>query len=89
MDRFPYWDIPFATDIVPRQVEFKKNMALLNDKLNACIGKALENRKPEDTEALQNRDYSVICPLEGYRADPGKIPSHFPSLNSGDHVHPL
>ena len=29
-----------------------------------------------------------ICPLEGYRADPGKILSHFPSLKSGDHVPP-
>ena len=28
------------------------------------------------------------CPLEDYRADPGKILSHFPSLNSGDHVAP-
>ena len=29
-----------------------------------------------------------FCPLEGYRADPGKILSHFPSLKSGDHVPP-
>ena len=28
------------------------------------------------------------CPLEGYRVDPGKILSHFPSLKSGDHVPP-
>ena len=28
------------------------------------------------------------CPLEGYRADPGKILSHVPSLKSGDHVPP-
>merc|ERR1719191_1506494 len=37
MTPFPYWNIPFATDIVPRQVEFKKNIALLNGKLNECI----------------------------------------------------
>ena len=24
---FPYWNIPFMTDIVPRQREFKSNMA--------------------------------------------------------------
>ena len=26
------------------------------------------------------------CPLEGYRADPGKTLSHVLSLKSGDHV---
>ena len=28
------------------------------------------------------------CPLEGYRAGPGKILSHSPHLKSGDHVPP-
>lgn len=60
MTPLPYWNIPFATDIVPRQVKFKKNMALLNDRLDACIKKALENRKEEDVEALQNRDYAAM-----------------------------
>merc|ERR1719316_2496259 len=60
MTPFPYWNIPFATDIVPRQVKFKKDMALLNDRLNACIKGALQTAKKEDTEALQNRDYTSI-----------------------------
>lgn len=60
MTPLPYWNIPFATDIVPRQRLFKKNMALLNDRLNAAIDAALSDRKEEDTEALQNRDYSSI-----------------------------
>jgi cytochrome P450 len=60
MTPLPYWNLPFATDIVPRQVEFKKNMALLNDRLDACITKALQNRKEEDVDALQNRDYAAM-----------------------------
>jgi hypothetical protein len=34
---FPYWNIPFATSIVPRQREFKKNMGIINDTLNGLI----------------------------------------------------
>jgi hypothetical protein len=34
---FPYWNIPFATSIVPRQREFKKNMDIINDTLNGLI----------------------------------------------------
>jgi cytochrome P450 len=56
----PYWDIPFATDIIPRQVEFKKNMKVLNDRLDMCINTALADRKQEDVEALQEQDYSSM-----------------------------
>ena len=35
-----------------------------------------------------NLHWTLKCPLEGYRADPGKILSPFPSLKSGDHVPP-
>eukprot|EP00747_Dinoflagellata_sp_TGD_P200284 gnl/TRDRNA2_/TRDRNA2_73680_c1_seq1.p1 gnl/TRDRNA2_/TRDRNA2_73680_c1~~gnl/TRDRNA2_/TRDRNA2_73680_c1_seq1.p1 ORF type:complete len:290 (+),score=40.84 gnl/TRDRNA2_/TRDRNA2_73680_c1_seq1:2-871(+) len=35
-------------------------MALLNDRLNSCIKAALADRKEEDIEALQNRDYASM-----------------------------
>ena len=57
---FPYWNIPFMTDIVPRQREFKANMALINDTLNGLIAKAQKFEGTEDLEELQNRDYSKV-----------------------------
>jgi cytochrome P450 len=57
---FPYWNIPFMCDIVPRQREFKKNMALINDTLNGLIAKAQKFEGTEDLEELQNRDYSAV-----------------------------
>ena len=52
---FPYWNLPFATDIVPRQREFKANMKLINDTLNGLIAKAQKFEGTEDLEELQNR----------------------------------
>jgi cytochrome P450 len=57
---FPYWNIPFMTDIVPRQREFKANMALINETLNGLIAKAQKFEGTEDLEELQNRDYSKV-----------------------------
>ena len=56
----PYWKIPGATFVVPRQVRFKKNMALLNDELNKCIKAASLNRDEQDVEQLEQRDYSTM-----------------------------
>ena len=57
---FPYWNIPFMTDIVPRQREFKANMNLINETLNELITKAQKFEGTEDLEELQNRDYSKV-----------------------------
>ena len=57
---FPYWNIPFMTDIVPRQREFKANMRLINETLNGLIAKAQKFEGTEDLEELQNRDYSKV-----------------------------
>ena len=57
---FPYWNIPFMTDIVPRQREFKANMNLINETLNGLIAKAQKFEGTEDLEELQNRDYSKV-----------------------------
>jgi hypothetical protein len=48
------------TDIVPRQREFKANMALINETLNGLIAKAQKFEGTEDLEELQNRDYSKV-----------------------------
>ena len=57
---FPYWNLPFATDIVPRQREFKKNMSIINDTLNGLIKQAQQFEGTDDLEELQNRDYSKV-----------------------------
>ena len=41
----PYWKLPLASVVVPRQAAFKKNMALLNDELSKAIEQALKGRK--------------------------------------------
>jgi cytochrome P450 len=56
----PYWNLPFATMIVPRQREFKKNMGIINDTLNDLIKKAQQFEGTDDLEELQNRDYSKV-----------------------------
>jgi len=57
----PYWKLPGAMQLVPRQRRFTANMALLNDALNAAIGAAFADRVEEDTEALvEGRDYATL-----------------------------
>mmetsp|Transcript_5472 Transcript_5472/g.17275 ORF Transcript_5472/g.17275 Transcript_5472/m.17275 type:complete len:623 (-) Transcript_5472:26-1894(-) len=57
----PYWKIPGAMQLVPRQRAFVENMNLLNDQLNAAIAAALADRVETDTEALQeSRDYESL-----------------------------
>ena len=47
---FPYWNLPFADVLVPRQREFKNNMGIINDTLNGLIEKA---QKFEGTESCR------------------------------------
>lgn len=56
----PYWKIPGASVVVPRQAAFKKNMELLNGELRKCIKAALENRDEADVEQLEKRDYDAM-----------------------------
>lgn len=56
----PYWNIPIARYIVPRQVQFHKDMKVINDCLDDLIQKAKETRLEDDIEALQARDYSRV-----------------------------
>jgi len=57
----PYWKIPGAMQLVPRQRAFTANMALLNDQLNNAIAAAFKDSVKMDTEELQeNVDYATM-----------------------------
>lgn len=56
----PYWKIPFASWVVPRQWKFRQDLKVINDCLDGLIKGARETRQEEDTEALQQRDYSKV-----------------------------
>ena len=56
----PYWKIPGAMQVVPRQRAFTENMDLLNGELNKAIAAALADRVEEATEELERRDYATM-----------------------------
>jgi cytochrome P450 len=56
----PYWKIPGAMALVPRQRRFTANMKLLNGELNKAIDAALGDRVFETTDALEKRDYDAL-----------------------------
>jgi hypothetical protein len=49
----PYWKIPGAKEVIPRLVEFEKDMDLLNSVLYKLIDQCLESRDPLELDALQ------------------------------------
>lgn len=56
----PYWNLPFAADIVPRQRAFRRDLAVINECLDGLIAQAKRTRNADDAEALQSRDYSKV-----------------------------
>ena len=56
----PYWNLPISKYIVPRQVQFQKDIKVINECLDELINKAKSSRSVEDIEALQARDYSKV-----------------------------
>jgi len=56
----PYWDLPFANQLVPRLRRFNKDLDLLNDVLNDLISRAKNTREVEDIAELENRDYANV-----------------------------
>ena len=56
----PYWDVPVLGKLVPRQARFQRDIAVVNDGLNAAIASALSSRVEMDEEALQARDYANV-----------------------------
>ncbi|XP_059452203.1 cytochrome P450 97B2, chloroplastic [Corylus avellana] len=56
----PYWNIPLARWIVPRQRKFQKDLKVINDCLDGLIRNAKETREETDVEKLQQRDYKNL-----------------------------
>ncbi|CAI0374457.1 unnamed protein product [Linum tenue] len=56
----PYWKIPLARWIVPRQRKFHSDLKVINDCLDGLIMNAKDTREEADVEKLQQRDYSNI-----------------------------
>lgn len=56
----PYWNLPFAKNLVPRQRKFFADLAVINDCLDDLIAQAKNTRQTDDVEALQARDYSKV-----------------------------
>jgi cytochrome P450 len=56
----PYWNLPFARYLVPRQVAFHRDLAVINECLDNLIIEAKRTRSEEDVESLQSRDYAKI-----------------------------
>ena len=63
----PYWNLPLASVLVPRQRRFRADMAVINACLDGLIGAAKRTRQATGAEALQARDYTKArapaCPL--------------------------
>ena len=56
----PYWNLPLADVVIPRQRLFKERMQTINGVLDELIAKAQDTQQEEDLEALQNRDYKNV-----------------------------
>ena len=56
----PYWDIPFANQVVPRLRKFNSDLKLLNDVLDDLISRAKKTRTVEDIEELEKRNYAEV-----------------------------
>lgn len=56
----PYWKIPLAKWIVPRQRKFQKDILYINNCLDELIKNAKDTREETDVEKLQQRDYSDL-----------------------------
>ena len=60
----PYWNLPGAALLVPRQRRFRADLAVINECLDGLIAQAKRTRQADDAEALQQRDYSKVCHLQ-------------------------
>ncbi|KAJ4980723.1 hypothetical protein NE237_031560 [Protea cynaroides] len=53
----PYWKLPLARWVVPRQRKFHNDLKVINECLDGLIKNAKETRQETDVEILQQRDY--------------------------------
>uniref|UniRef100_A0A6V2CV31 Cytochrome P450 n=1 Tax=Ditylum brightwellii TaxID=49249 RepID=A0A6V2CV31_9STRA len=56
----PYWDLPFANQVVPRLRKFNSDLRLLNDVLDDLINRAKSTRAVADIEELEKRNYDNV-----------------------------
>jgi cytochrome P450 len=56
----PYWNLPFANQLVPRLRAFNSDLDLLNNVLDDLINRAKTTRQVEDIEELERRDYANV-----------------------------
>jgi hypothetical protein len=56
----PYWDLPFANDVVPRLRKFNADLRLLDGVLTDLIDRAKNSRTEDDIEELERRDYANV-----------------------------
>ena len=54
----PYWDLPYADQWMGGQVEFRKDMTMLDDILADLINRAVSTRREATVEELEERDNS-------------------------------
>jgi len=57
---FPYWNIPGASYVVPRQIRFREDMEAINGTLNDLIARAQATQQSADLADLEARDYSKV-----------------------------
>lgn len=56
----PYWKIPGASSVVPRQRQFRDDMRLISQTLNKVIASAKETASSIDLRDLEKRDYENV-----------------------------
>jgi cytochrome P450 family 97 subfamily B polypeptide 3 len=56
----PYWNLPFANQLVPRLRKFNSDLKLLNDVLDDLINLAKNTRQVGDIEELEKRNYADV-----------------------------
>lgn len=53
----PYWKLPGADQVVPRQKSFREDLELINETLTSLIRRAQGTRQEADVEELKQREY--------------------------------
>lgn len=65
----PYWNLPYADKWMGGQVEFRKDMTMLDDILADLINRAVTTRKEATVEELEERDNASDPSLLRFLAD--------------------
>lgn len=65
----PYWNLPYASKWMGGQVEFRKDMGMLDDILTKLINRAVETRQEATVEELEEREAGDDPSLLRFLAD--------------------